>query len=216
MRFVSDFADQAVILPVAVAVAFVLLLAGWRRGALAWTVAVAGTLAAVLIAKILIHACIGATIFPDLRSPSGHTASAAVVYGGLISLLLPGPLRGVRRVFAALLLGAAFAFVFGETRLALHAHTVADVLAGACMGIAGALGLARFAGPRPPGLRAELPVAAVLAIVVLLHGTHLHAEEAIDQLSCRIWPTPLAAAPAYPPVSRPYASSSRTTSSPPR
>ena len=42
MTFLTDFADQAVLLPVAAGVAIMLLLLGWRRGALAWTVAVCG------------------------------------------------------------------------------------------------------------------------------------------------------------------------------
>jgi membrane-associated phospholipid phosphatase len=200
MRFLTDFADQAVILPLAVAVGLALLFAGWRRGALTWALAVAGTLGAVLVAKVLVLACIGAVAFPDLRSPSGHTASAAVVYGGLVALLLPAPVHGARRLIAALLLGAGFAVVFGSTRLALHVHTRSDVLAGACLGIAGALALARFAGPRPPGLRVAVPVSAALAVALLLHGTHLHAEEVIDRLSCRVWSGPLALFAAAPPL----------------
>ena len=95
MRFVTDFADQAVIVPLVLAVAAALLIAGWRRGALAWAVAVSGTLCTVLVAKVVVHSCIAAAQLPDLRSPSGHTASAAVVYGGLIALLPPTPARGV-------------------------------------------------------------------------------------------------------------------------
>ena len=190
MRFLTDFADQAVILPLACAVALALLLAGWRRGALAWVASVVGTLGAVLIAKMAVLACIALVVLPDLRSPSGHTASAAVVYGGLIVLLLPTPARGARRLVVALLFGAAFAVLFGGTRLALHVHTLSDVIAGACLGIAGALVLARVAGPRPAGFRAAAPVAAALAVALLLHGIHLHAEEALDRLSCRFWSWP--------------------------
>jgi membrane-associated phospholipid phosphatase len=191
MQFVSDFGDQAVILPLAVAVGLALLLAGWRQGAVAWVLAVAGTLAAVLLGKILATACVHVLAIADLRSPSGHTASAAMVYGGLIALLLPEPPRGLRRWMAAFVLAAAFAVVFGGTRLALHVHTPADVVAGACLGIAGALALSRLAGPRPEGVRAAMPLAAALAVALLLHGRHLHAEEMIDRYSCRLvsWET---------------------------
>jgi membrane-associated phospholipid phosphatase len=126
--------------------------------------------------------------FHGLKSPSGHTASAAVVYGGLLALLLPEPARGARRPFAALLLAAAFAVLFGGTRLALHVHTRSDVLAGACLGVAGALALARLAGPRPPGLRVAIPAAAAVAVVLLLHGTHLRAETQIDRMARMVWP----------------------------
>ena len=36
MRFLTDFADLAVVLPVVLAIAIVLVLQGWRRGALVW------------------------------------------------------------------------------------------------------------------------------------------------------------------------------------
>ena len=209
MRFLTDYADQAVILPLAIAVGLALLLAGWRRGALAWAITVPATLGAMLIAKIVVHSCIAAAELPDLRSPSGHTASAAVVYGGLIALLLPAPAKGVGRLVAALLLGAGFAVVFGGTRLALHVHTWSDVVAGACFGVAGALALTRLAGAPPAGLRVAVPLSAALAVAVLFHGTHLHAEEAIDRLSCRLWSGPigqLAAAPLQAGSARPYES----------
>ncbi len=192
MKFVTDFADQAVILPLAVAVGLALLLAGWRQGAIAWATAIAGTLAAVLLGKVLANACVHLLVVADLRSPSGHTASAAVVYGGLVALLLPQPARGVRRWVTALVLAAGFAVLFGGTRLVLHVHTPADVVAGACIGIAGALAMARLAGPRPAGVRVATPLAAALAVALLLHGKHLHAEELIDEYSCRLatWSAP--------------------------
>jgi hypothetical protein len=36
MKFVTDFADQAVVLPLALTICLALAVAGWRRGALAW------------------------------------------------------------------------------------------------------------------------------------------------------------------------------------
>ena len=41
---VTNFADQAVILPLAVGIALVFALSGWRRGALAWTAAIGARL----------------------------------------------------------------------------------------------------------------------------------------------------------------------------
>ena len=195
MLFLTDFADLAVVLPLAVAVAVALLVAGWPRGAMAWTVAVPATLLAVLAAKLTVAACGSLLPLHGLRSPSGHTASAAVVYGGLLSLLLPEPPRGLRRPFAALLLAGLFAILFGGSRLALHVHTRADVVAGAALGVAGALALARLAGPRPAGLRVAIPLAAALAVVLLFHGEHLRAEDQIDRVSHMVWPLTLCCRP---------------------
>jgi membrane-associated phospholipid phosphatase len=195
MNFLTDFADQAVVLPLAVTICLALAVAGWRRAALAWAVVVPATLLAVILAKLMVVACGHLLPLHGLKSPSGHTASAAVVYGGLVALLLPEPARGARRVFAALLLAASFAVLFGGTRLALHVHTRSDVLAGACLGVAGALALARLAGPRPHGLRVAIPFAAACAVVLMLHGRHLHAEMQIDRMARMVWPLTLCCRP---------------------
>jgi membrane-associated phospholipid phosphatase len=109
------------------------------------------------------------------------------VYGGLLALLLPEPARGARRPFVALLLAAAFATLFGGTRLALDVHTRLDVLAGALIGIAGALALARLAGPRPQTLSRVAPLAGALVVVAICHGQHLRAEERLDQVTRLVW-----------------------------
>jgi membrane-associated phospholipid phosphatase len=198
MQFLTDFADQAVILPLAVAIGLALLVAGWRRGAAAWLGAVGATLGMVLLSKVAGAACLNALALLDLQSPSGHTASAAVVYGGLIALTSPEPARPVRRWIAALLPAAALAVLVGATRLAVHAHTVAEVLAGAAIGIAGALALARLAGRQPAGLQVSVPWAAAVVVAVVMHGRHLQAEDAIDRLSCRLASAGLAAPPQAP------------------
>ena len=50
LTFLTDFADQAVVLPVAVAIAFVLAVAGWWRGLIAWLIGVGGTIAVMAVA----------------------------------------------------------------------------------------------------------------------------------------------------------------------
>lgn len=195
MLFVTDFADLAVVLPLALAVALSLLAAGWPRGAAAWAAAVPATLLSVLLAKLTIAACGTLLPFHGLRSPSGHTASAAVVYGGLLSLLLPAPRRGRPRPFAAIVLAGVFAVVFGGTRLALHVHSRSDVLVGAALGVAGALLLAQLAGPRPPHLRVAIPLAVAFAVVLVFHGEHLRAEDQIDRVARLFWPFTLCCRP---------------------
>ena len=195
LHFVTDLADQAVIVPLAVAMGLVLLLAGWWRGALAWFIAIPATLAAVLVAKLGTIACQGLMPPVGLLSPSGHTASAAVIYGGVLALVLAGR-RGpaARAVPAACAL--AFAVPVGFTRLALDVHTMADVLVGGVIGIVGVVVLARLAGPRPPLRRGWIGIAAtVLAVVVLFHGRHVYAEMQIGRLGQQIWPLTLCAAP---------------------
>ena len=75
LRFLTDFGDQAVILPLAATVALIFLISGWRRGALAWTVAVSATLGVVLLLKLAFLAC--GHLISDLRRINSHICSIA-------------------------------------------------------------------------------------------------------------------------------------------
>lgn len=170
--FLTDFADQAVVLPLVVALAATLALQGWRRGALAWLVAAAGTLGLMLVLKLLAIAC-GP---PLLRSPSGHTAAAGLVAGGLAVLL---GLAWMRVGLAA----AAGAAAIGLTRVVLGMHSWAEAVAGGVVGVGGALLLAWLAGPRPVGLRLRWAAVVLVVVVSLLHGLRLPAEAEIHAVS---------------------------------
>jgi membrane-associated phospholipid phosphatase len=177
----TGFADQAVILPVLALAAAGLLVTGWPRAALAWVIVVPGVLFVVLVGKIMTIDCAGPlTQSLGLYSPSGHTASSAVVYGGLVALLVRT--RWPERV--ALISATVVAVVIGASRLALRVHSVADVLVGAPVGILGAYALIRLAGPPPLQLRFRPFIAAALLMcMLLLHGSHLKAEEQIGKMA---------------------------------
>ncbi len=186
MLFLTDFADLGLVLPLAALVALSLAAVGWRREALAWSAAVAGTLAAMLALKLLVLALPG-HLGAGMRSPSGHTAAGTVLYAGLLALLAgrrPGARAGI-----ALLAGVAMALLFGATRLAVGRHTLPEVLVGGAVGLAGALASAWLAGPRRPGARAPgLAVVAAVALlaVVALHGQRLHAEPKLRAIAAEI------------------------------
>lgn len=187
MLFLTDFADLGLLLPLAAMVALALAAVGRRRHALAWSLAVAGTLSAMLLLKVLFFAFAGPAAAGGLGNPSGHTAAGAVVYAGLLALLGE---RFAPRVPIALLAGAAFALLFGTTRLALGVHTLPDVLVGAAVGVAGALALAKLAGPRrpddAPARRSAVVAAVALVGVLALHGHRLHAEAAIRSIAAEV------------------------------
>jgi len=138
---------------------------GWWRGALAWLLGVGATLGLMFALKVAFLACGPAHV---LRSPSGHTAAAAVVCGGLMVVLADRR----RWTLPIALLAAA---VIGISRLLLGAHVPLEVLVGAVAGIGGALVIAACAGPMPPYRRSRTAVLAI-ATVLLLHGLRLPAE----------------------------------------
>lgn len=181
----TDFGDQAVVLPVAAAVFAGLLVVGWRRGAAAWGVSVGGVLAVMLVLKVVVFACGRLLPIAGLVSPSGHTAAAAVVYGGMLALLAPASRAGTLVATAA---GGAVALVFGLTRLALEVHTVPDVVVGAAVGVAGAVAMRLLAGARPRLAAAPWLVVPALAAMLLFHGTRLEAETRLRWAAAEMWP----------------------------
>ena len=172
--FVGDFADVAVLLPLAAAVAFLLGAAGWWRGAAAWATAVGGVLLCVLALKLGLAALAAEGLLPRQASPSGYVAVACVAYGGLGVLLLQG-----RRPGAA---GAAWplavAVAIGLARAKPWMHSPAEVLAGAMVGLLGVAALALLAEPRPT-LRPWPILAAAAAMMPLFLGVRAPAEGAI-------------------------------------
>jgi len=177
-QFISDYADQAMVLPAVAMVGLWLLLAESRRAVLIWVASCAVVLGGIFLLKLVLPCMTSAY---GLRSPSGHTASTILVSGAVL-LLVARPERGRRSwaVVAALAIGILVAV----TRLELGAHTLPEVIAGAIMGTAGVLVFAT-ADLTPPRVPSLYLVAGCGMLALLLHGTRLPAERWIDQLSCR-------------------------------
>jgi membrane-associated phospholipid phosphatase len=177
MMFLTNFADQAVMLPVVFTIAIVLAAQGWRRGAVVWLGVVFVTFGLMLVLKLVFLACPPLFGPIDIRSPSGHVAAAAVVAGGLAALLT--------RRRASILPVAAFAAVaIGVSRVALGMHSLPEVVLGALVGLAGAAALLTLAGA-PPALRPGRLLAMVVVVAALFHGMHLPAEAAIRHTAFR-------------------------------
>jgi membrane-associated phospholipid phosphatase len=169
VTFISDFADQAVVLPLALAVGIALLAQGWRRGAAAWGLTIVCTFATMLVLKVMFLACWSSFGTVDLRTPSGHVAAATVVAGGLAALLL-------RRRASVLPLAMLAAGIIGISRLVLGVHSFPEVVLGASVGLGGALGLMLLAGRPPANIDAPRVCMAGGVVLVIFHGMHLPAE----------------------------------------
>ncbi|MGE0419445.1 MAG: PA-phosphatase [Acetobacteraceae bacterium] len=173
MNFLTDFADQAVILPLVLVVAVILAAQGWRRGAGAWLLAIGATFSVVLGLKLLFLGCQPVFRPWGIVSPSGHVAAATIVAGGLMALV-------THRIWLILAGAAAAGTVVAVTRLLLGVHSVPEVCLGGFVGLWGAYALSRLAGP-PPALRLFTLAAFGLVVVALFHGARLPAEQPIRQ-----------------------------------
>lgn len=173
---VTSFADADVTLPVAAATLVVLALLRRFDLAGAWVVAVGGTLAAILALKLLFGIFVVLGSWMDVASPSGHTVSATIVWGGVALLMIARPR-------AALAIGTAIAVAIGLTRLGLGAHSVSEVLVGGLVGLLGLAALGRLAGRATPlALRARaLLLAAAIAVTALGYGGRARIEGRLDR-----------------------------------
>ena len=181
---VTNFGDQALILPLAIGIALVLALSGWRRGALAWTAAIGGALAVILLLKLYFFTCGHSSPEAGLGNPSGHTAAAAAVYGGFTAMIVRS-IRDDRRwaLVSAVAISVFLAAAIGVTRVVLDQHSTAEVVVGGTIGVGGAVAFALLAGSPSHAVRIGRIVAAGLLVTVMLYGYRLSAEAAIKSLA---------------------------------
>jgi membrane-associated phospholipid phosphatase len=145
-----------------------------------WPVAAcfALTVALKLVSRDACGCLQGTLLELSTGAPSGHMAMSTVVYGGVALMLLrrgPEPIN----LLTALLVVSALIGV-AVTRVALHAHTPADVAAGLLIGGACAVWAGRVAEvPARETVRdvAQL-VFLVVGIVLLMHISGLRFDSA--------------------------------------
>lgn len=164
MSLVTHFGATVLLAP------FSLLLAAWLaraagvRDALLWCVCVAGVGVVTALAKIYLAAC--GLRLGDVHSPSGHSAFAAIAYGGFTVIAMAGSHSLRANLFRVGI--ALWVLLIGWSRVVVHAHTPGEVVVGLTIGGAAvAVFAALYRGRvRPPYLLAGGLLLAV-ALVAL-------------------------------------------------
>jgi membrane-associated phospholipid phosphatase len=181
---ITDLGDSAVTLSLAGFILAFLLADRRRADAGAWLVAVAACAAGVAFVKILFHSCAHDGWLPWLNNPSGHTAMSTLVYGGLAVLLVHGGARWRRIV-----LPAAAALVVGAiaiSRIALHAHDRAEVMAGLVVGLAAILLFRRLRRNHARSLSAFAMMGGASLVVAAMWGIRWPVEPYLSGLAALI------------------------------
>jgi membrane-associated phospholipid phosphatase len=181
-RFLTDFGDTAVTVPLAVLVAGLLFAAKEPRLATGWVLVIAGCTGLTGGLKLLFTVCAHPAVESRMLSPSGHTAMSIAVYGG-IAAIAGHALRGPAR--AALTAGAAvFTIGIALSRTIVGHHTPIEVAIGLLIGIAALGAMIVLVGRHPPE---RLPLrwlfAGAVVVFVLFHGTRWPAERAIHRFA---------------------------------
>jgi membrane-associated phospholipid phosphatase len=171
--FITDFADQSIIIPTVVIIGVVFSLLRWWRGMIAWTAVWFGTLSLVLLLKVMGLICKQAN--DGLRfSLSGHTACAALLYGSLSVALLSGRIPPK----ALYLIPAAISILIGYTRIVVHAHSVSEVFLGGTVGCISAE-IFRTVAATPKRFAVNYAFIMLVFVTTLFHGAHLPVETSI-------------------------------------
>ena len=154
------------------------------RCAVAWTAAIGCTLALMVGLKLNYALCGRLVMGAFLNNPSGHTAGATAVYGGLFAILARQAAKPEYWAFAFAIL---ITLIVGTSRLILDAHSGWEVATGGAVGLCGALAATRLAGAPPSNLRIGRVAALALLVLVVFHGLHVSAEAAIRELAFYVW-----------------------------
>ena len=171
----TDFGDSAAMLPAAALIA-AWLAAGqaWRRAAL-WCGGFALLSLAVALSKLAILGWgIGSETL-DFTGISGHTALAVSIFSVGAAVSLSDRHRALR--WGGVVLGALIGVAIGLSRLALHVHSVSEVVAGAALGAA--LSAIYFYGTAHANAAKLYP--AMLGGMLLLILATIHGERAPTQ-----------------------------------
>jgi len=179
MKFLTDFGDSAVLLPLSMVV-LIWLLATRSVGAAIWWVGVLAVFGAVVGGlKMLFFACPPAV---DVRSPSGHTGFSMLVYGGIAAIIAIQRRSAWSRTAIML---AALALVVGIaiSRVSLHMHSRTETLIGFAIGVV-AVAVFIF-GYRRTTTNRRLMAPLLFAVVLtaaIFHGARLNAETNLHML----------------------------------
>ena len=180
--FITDFGDSVVTLALSVVVLGYLLTLRRHRAACSWALAVGGCGLATIFLKIALRACSPPDLAAGVASPSGHAAASATVYWSLATVVAQEMRRDGRLL--AWILAALATTAIAVSRIALGAHTPAEVLVGLVVGSFFAWLFTRClrseAGPHPHAYWA-LGLAAIT--VAVLHGGRWPIEESLRRVA---------------------------------
>jgi membrane-associated phospholipid phosphatase len=171
VNFITHLGDAALLMP---ASALLIAYLAYRRfvgHARLWlaTLALCGFL--TLAFKAIFFACGSELTTFALHSPSGHTSLSLTFYGCAAVMASVGKKRGTQ--LAVLAAGPGLALAVALTRIALHAHSAGEVLAGLLIGgVCVAWFGRRYFTLRPIVLPWPALVTAVALMAIATHGVH--------------------------------------------
>jgi membrane-associated phospholipid phosphatase len=179
LSLITDLADLAIALPLAIMILIWLMGMHSTRGAMWWLIVVAICIGGTALFKIYFFACPPTA---DLRSPSGHTSLGTLVYGTLIMFTAVETQKWRRWMIVAI--GVLFILSIAVSRVLLRAHTMPEVVFGLLIGcVALAIFTKAYLNYHPARVWLQPLFLVVVIVIIGLHGHELRAEEFLHQIS---------------------------------
>jgi membrane-associated phospholipid phosphatase len=181
LAIVTKFGDSGLLLPASVFLCAGLFAAGARKTAVVFACAWAACIGATILVKILFMAC-GERVSSSIHSPSGHTSLAAMFFLSL-GLMATG---AKNQIFGRAVAAGCVALVtaIAVSRVALGAHTLAETLIGAVIGLASFGAFWGFSWPRSPiSIKALLLSLVPLGLGYAVLGVSVHFEGPLERVA---------------------------------
>ncbi|CAM2143364.1 Phosphatase PAP2 family protein [Pararobbsia alpina] len=181
----TGFGGVAVTIPAALAVA-AWLAAGMRlRAAAEWLGALGLAGGLTVLTKVAFLGW-GVGIRPiDFTGISGHAVLSTLVYPVIFGVVLINTPIAFRR--AGFLAGLTFGFAIGASRVALHAHSVSEIIAGCVLGaFIACLFISRLEKMPAPTEPTPHPLLVSLSLAIIigsLHGMHVPTQRWVTSIA---------------------------------
>ena len=184
ISFISDLGDSAILVPLSV----LLVAALWRyqswSAAMSFLWAVGFCAAVMFILKVSFLTC-GSAWQAGILSPSGHTSMSTTVYGAFAIVSARQAAQWRRPLIVAVC--TLLITVIATSRVMLGMHSPPEVVLGLLVGIlALAIFALRYLRLAPAALNLPLFLFVSVAVLLVLHGEHLPAEQMIRHLASLI------------------------------
>jgi membrane-associated phospholipid phosphatase len=178
---ITNLGDAALLLPASALLFMFFLLRGDGDRALALSMAIASCVGVTVLAKLGFLICGAGDPGGDLQSPSGHVSFATTFYG-CCAALAGCRAAASRRVLVYMAVSALVAGI-AVSRIALHAHSVIEVMIGLAIGTC-CVGIYFHVSRRlTQAPRIEPALICVVLMAIAFNGTHLSAEPIIRMLA---------------------------------
>lgn len=176
---ISALGDLATIVPLAAVIATHLVQSAVGRSiSPCWILTLLAVSSVVAISKLIFMLCQCQEEWPHFSGVSGHSALAATVWP-FLSVLLCRPDRRWRRVMGTTL-GILLTALVAVSRVALHAHSISEVVAGVAVGSTACIYLlCRMRGHwRSPSTGVTVAL-TVLIVLPLTYGYRFPSQQAL-------------------------------------